>query len=146
VVAPDTLAFPSYDGNGMYLSMGNISATGLVGLLFVDFETPNRIRLQGRASIATDDPLIATFPGAQLVVRVAVTEVWPNCPRYVHTYRKVAPSRYTPIPDVEPPVAGWKRIDILQDALSARDQDAAQRAGGTISIENWMQDVAEGKG
>lgn len=86
VLDPTTIAFPSYDGNGMYLSMGNISATGLVGLLFIDFATPNRLRLQGRASISTSDQLMAEFPGAELVVRIAVTEVWPNCPRYIHTY------------------------------------------------------------
>jgi hypothetical protein len=146
VLDPATLAFPSYDGNGMYLSMGNLSATGRVGLLFVDFETPNRIRLQGRATISADDPLLATFPGAELVVRVAVTAVWPNCPRYVHTYRRVETSRYTPAVDATPPMAEWKRIDILQDALPAKDVGAAERAGGTIGIDTWMRNVAEGRG
>ena len=61
VLDPQTLAFPSYDGNGMFLSMGNVSATGLVGLLFIDFETPNRIRVQGTASVTADDPLLPTF-------------------------------------------------------------------------------------
>jgi uncharacterized protein YecE (DUF72 family) len=47
VVEPGTIAFPSYDGNGMFLSMGNIRATAKVGLLFIDFETPHRLRVQG---------------------------------------------------------------------------------------------------
>jgi predicted pyridoxine 5'-phosphate oxidase superfamily flavin-nucleotide-binding protein len=146
VLDPTTLAFPSYDGNGMFLSMGNVSATGLVGLLFIDFETPNRIRVQGMASVTADDPLLPTFPGAELVVRVAVTEVWPNCPRYIHTYRKAEPSRYTPVAEAEPPMAEWKRIDMLQDALPAKDFGKAEAAGGTISIETWMRNVGDGKG
>ncbi|MDZ4843674.1 MAG: pyridoxamine 5'-phosphate oxidase family protein [Hyphomicrobium aestuarii] len=146
VLDPQTLAFPSYDGNGMFLSMGNVSATGLVGLLFIDFETPNRIRVQGTASVTADDPLLPTFPGAELVVRVAVTEVWPNCPRYIHTYRKDQQSRYTPIAESEPPMAEWKRIDMLQDALPAKDVGKADAVGGTISIETWMRNVGDGKG
>ena len=47
VTVPDskTIAFPSYDGNGMFLSMGNISTNNKVGLLFIDFETPHRVRV-----------------------------------------------------------------------------------------------------
>src|SRR4029450_14141751 len=42
VIDPMTLCFPSYDGNGMYLSTGNILENPHVQLLFVDFENPNR--------------------------------------------------------------------------------------------------------
>lgn len=146
VLDPNSIAFPSYDGNGMFLSMGNISATGLVGLLFIDFETPSRVRVQGRASVSSDDPLLPTFPGAELVVRVAVSEVWPNCPRYVHSMTKVAPSRYTPTGDAEPPMAEWKRIDFLQDALPSKDVGKADQCGGTISIETWKENIGKGKG
>jgi hypothetical protein len=146
VLDAGTIAFPSYDGNGMYLSMGNVSATGLVGLLFIDFETPNRIRVQGRASVSADDPLRDSFPGAELIVRIEVTEVWPNCPRYIHTYKKQAVSRYTPSAGTVPPLAEWKRIDMLQDALPAKDAGRAETAGGTITIESWMKSVGEGKG
>ncbi len=146
VLDPGTIAMPSYDGNGMYLSMGNISATGLVGLLFIDFGTPNRIRVQGRASISATDPLLASFPGAELIVRIAVSEVWPNCPRYIHTYEKTSQSRYTPLATCEAPVAEWKRIDMLQDALPAKDVGKADQAGGTITIDTWMANVGAGKG
>ena len=82
-----TLAFPSYDGNGMFRSLGNLSVQPRVALLFVDFERPARLRVLGRASIDTDDPLIRDFAGAQLVVRVAVELIFPNCPRYIHRMR-----------------------------------------------------------
>ena len=45
VVDERTLAFPNYDGNGMYLSMGNLAATHAVGLLFIDFERQRRLRV-----------------------------------------------------------------------------------------------------
>jgi predicted pyridoxine 5'-phosphate oxidase superfamily flavin-nucleotide-binding protein len=38
VVDPETIVFPSYDGNGMFLSMGNIAAGAKIGMLFIDFE------------------------------------------------------------------------------------------------------------
>lgn len=139
-----TLAFPSYDGNGMFLSLGNLRATAQVGLLFIDFETPNRMRVQGHATVSADDPLLPSFPGAELLVRVALREVWPNCPRYVHRYRKESGSRYAPKAGCEAPLAGWKRIDLLQDDLPAADQGRAAREGGTVSIEQWFDRVARG--
>ena len=83
IVDERTLAFPCYDGNGMYLSMGNVLANPKVGMLFVDFEKPNRLRISGEASIAENDPLLAHYPEAQFIVRVAVTEIFLNCPRYI---------------------------------------------------------------
>ena len=55
---PHTVAFPNYyDGNGMYLSTGNVLVNPHVGLLFIHFEQGNRMRLEGAASIDTDDLL-----------------------------------------------------------------------------------------
>lgn len=146
VLGPTALAFPSYDGNGMFLSAGNAAASGLIGLLFIDFQTPNRLRVQGRASVVADDPLTPTFREAELVIRVEVTEVWPNCPRYVHRYDKVAQSRYVPTEAAPTPMAGWKRVDIMQDALPAKDQGRAADAGGTVTIEEWFGQVGRGEG
>jgi uncharacterized protein len=146
VLDDKTIAFPSYDGNGMFLSMGNIAMTSLVGLLFIDFETPHRIRVQGQASVSATDPLLAEWKEAELVVRVAVTEVWPNCPRYIHPYKKVSQSRYAPTAHVETPMAEWKKIDLLQDALPAKDVGQADKSGGTITIDQWMANVGQGKG
>ena len=116
-----TLAFPSFDGNGMYLSLGNIAQTARVGLLFVDFERPRRMRVNGLAHVSTDDPLLAGYPRAQCVVRVAVTEVFPNCGRYVHRLELVERSRFTPRADCAPPVPDWKRSEWARDVLPAGD-------------------------
>jgi uncharacterized protein len=146
VLDPRTLAFPSYDGNGMFLSMGNIALTSLVGLLFIDFQTPHRLRVQGQATVSATDPLLSSFKDAELVVRVAVTDVWVNCPRYIHTYTKTGQSRYAPTADSDTPLAEWKRIDMLQDALPGKDVGRAEHAGGLISIEQWVENVGKGKG
>lgn len=118
-----TLAFPSYDGNGMYLSAGNVLVNPHVGLLFIDFraERPSRLRVNGRASIDEGDPLLADYPHAQLVVRVGVDHVFPNCPRYIHRMELVERSRFVPEPGAEPPIPDWKRFDWACDVLPADD-------------------------
>jgi uncharacterized protein len=143
-VDPTTLVFPLYDGNGMFYSAGNVVGNGKVGLLFMDFERPNRLRVQGEATVSEDDPLMAQFQEAIMLVRVKVTEAWPNCPRYVHRMQKVQTSRYVPQPKVKTPLAGWKRIDMLQEDLPAKDQGRAPKEGGLISIEDWFGKVAAG--
>jgi predicted pyridoxine 5'-phosphate oxidase superfamily flavin-nucleotide-binding protein len=123
VRVPDerTLAFPNYDGNGMYLSIGNVLRNPFVGLLFVDFERGNRLRVNGHGSIDERDPLMPLYPEAQFVVRVAVTEVFPNCPRYIHRRRLVERSEFVPQADCSTPVPDWKRSDWARDALPAND-------------------------
>jgi uncharacterized protein len=116
-----TIAFPVYDGNGMYLTAGNLLTTKQVGLLFIDFEGRKRMRLNGVASVADDDPLLAEYPEAQLVVRVAATEVFPNCPRYIHEYKLVARSRFVPKAECETPVPQWKRNEWASDVLAEGD-------------------------
>lgn len=123
VLDEGTLAFPSYDGNGMYLSMGNMLANPHVGMLFIDFraERPSRLRVNGRASIDEGDPLSASYPHAQMVVRVSVDRVFPNCPRYIHRMELVERSRFVPVADAEPPIPDWKRFDWACDVLPADD-------------------------
>jgi predicted pyridoxine 5'-phosphate oxidase superfamily flavin-nucleotide-binding protein len=116
-----TIAFPSYDGNGMFLSAGNVLVQPEVGLLFISFERQRRLRLNGTASIDPDDELLAAYPRALLVVRVSVREVFPNCPRYIHRYELVERSRFVPRADAEPPVPDWKRRDWARDVLPAGD-------------------------
>ena len=118
-----TLAFPDYDGNGMYRSWGNVLVNPAVGLLFLDFEVPKRLRVNGSAQIATDDPLRAEFPGAVFIVRVTASMVFPNCPRYLHKMQLVEYSAYAPRPDYAPPVPAWKTFEAFRDALPARDRD-----------------------
>ncbi len=145
VLDSKTLAFPSFDGNGMFLSMGNILANNKIGMLFIDFETPHRIRIHGTASIDQHDPLIAEFHGAQLVVRVAVTEIFINCPRYIHKYQRIATSKYVPQNDCSTPSAQWKRIDAIQDALPERDKNIADALGGAITPEEYGDMLMKGE-
>ena len=112
-----TLAFPCYDGNGMFRSLGNISVNPKVGLLFIDLERARRMRINGRAAIEDDGELVAGFVGAQAVVRVDLTRVFPNCPRYIHRMQLVAYSEYAPAPGTVPPEPDWKRDPAFRDAL-----------------------------
>jgi hypothetical protein len=120
VVAPDELAFPDFDGNGMFLNIGNISVNPGVGLLFIDFEKPKRLRVDGSASVSRDDPLLAHTVGAQLIVRVKVRAIYPNCPRYIPQMQLVEPSIYAPLPGVEPPEPAWKSFADFKDAIHPR--------------------------
>lgn len=117
VVSDDTLAFPSYDGNGMFKSLGNLQVNPSVGMLFIDFETPKRLRVNGTATIVYDDPLCESFEGAQLVVRVQAEHIFPNCPRYIHRMALQEISVYAPAPGVNAPVPAWKQMDAFRDYL-----------------------------
>ena len=123
VLDEQTIAFPNYDGNGMYLSMGNARSHAQVGMLFIDWEDPSRLRLHGEASIDFADPLRQTYPEAQFVVRVRVKEVFPNCPRYIHRYRLEKRSKFVPHAGVHTPFADWKRMDWAADVLPASDHN-----------------------
>jgi predicted pyridoxine 5'-phosphate oxidase superfamily flavin-nucleotide-binding protein len=116
-----TIAFPNYDGNGMYLSAGNARVNPNVGLLFIDLERRRRMRLNGIASQSDHDPLRGEWPEAQFVWRVRATEVFPNCPRYIHQYRLVERSRFVPRAECETPVPAWKTRDWSRDVLPAGD-------------------------
>ncbi len=144
VVDAKTIAFPFYDGNGMFYSWGNIAGNSKVGMLFIDFTAPNRLRVQGTATVDMNDELMLEYVEAQGIVRVTVEGMWPNCPRYVHRYEKVKTSRYVPREAGKTPLAGWKRIDIVQDALAEKDQGKAEQAGGLLSVEEWFGKVAQG--
>ena len=121
VVGPRTLAFPSYDGNGMFKSLGNIVANPHVGLLFIDFESPRRMRVNGRASVREDDPLRAELTGAQLVVRVEADAIFPNCPRYIHKMQMVEHSAFAPCEGHTPPIPDWKRRPEFREVLPPSD-------------------------
>jgi len=140
-----TMLFPCFDGNGMYFSMGNIAATGHVGLLFMDFATPSRLRVQGDATLTDDAAIVAQWPGAQFAVRVDITALITNCPRYIPRMQRLEASRY--VPDTitgAQPIPGWKRIDAIQGVLPRRDQGKADSVGGLISMDEWGEMVAQG--
>jgi len=144
VAGPTTLLFPNYDGNGMFLSMGNVADTADVGFLFIDVEKPNRVRVQARARVCDDDPELVRWPGADLVVRAEITKVFKNCGRYIHRHQRVARSPYVPNARGRVAHPSWKRIDALQDALPPEARERTERAGGPITPEEYDARVAEG--
>jgi hypothetical protein len=142
-VASNEIVFPCYDGNGMFLSMGNVAADPKVALLFLDFERPRRLRVQGFARL-DESAAAAAYPGALFLVRVIPKQIFVNCPRYVHKYARVELSRYTPKDDGSAPLAAWKRLPVVYDTLSADDRAAVEREG-FLSLEEYNAMVEAGK-
>jgi len=138
-----TLIFPSYDGNGMFFSMGNITQNPNIGMLFISFTTPDRRRVQGTASISKDPSLMTHYKEADFVVTVKLSEYWVNCPRYIPKMEKVRDSRYVPRADCETPLAEWKRLDLVQDVIPATDLQKVEQLG-TIQIEEWIEKIKSG--
>jgi predicted pyridoxine 5'-phosphate oxidase superfamily flavin-nucleotide-binding protein len=120
VTAPDELAFPDYDGNGMFKSLGNIAVNPHVGLLFMSFEKPKRLRINGTASVVRDDPLLPLTVGAQMIVRIKARVIFPNCPRYVPTMNLVEESQYAPRPGRDPVEPAWKSFPEFKDLVPPR--------------------------
>lgn len=121
VRSPDELVFPDYDGNGMFRSLGNIAANPHVGLLFIAMdEKPGRLRVNGRAEVVRDDPLIAETPGAQLLVKITPTDIFPNCPRYIPQMTLAAASPYAPAAGEAPLEPRWKSFPDFADVVPPR--------------------------
>lgn len=121
VIAPDLLQFPDYDGNGMFKSLGNIRANGRVGLLFIAMgEKPQRLRVNGLASVLADDAALASVPGAQLIVRVVPEHIFPNCPRYIPNLAAGVGSDYLPREGEAPKEPAWKSFDAFKDVVPPR--------------------------
>lgn len=125
VIDEYTLAFPLYDGNGMYLSAGNVLVNPHVSLLFIDFQRQARLRLHGIAFIQDDDPLLSHWPEAEMVLRVKLREMFPNCPRYIHKMALVEESSFVPKKNCETPAPAWKRLEAVADVLPSRDAHLA---------------------
>jgi uncharacterized protein len=122
VLDEHTLAFPDYDGNGMYRSLGNALVNPHVGLLFLDFEKQKRIRVNGVAQAGEGDALRTEYPDSVFIIRVTAEKIFPNCPRYIHKMQLVEHSVYAPRANYTPPVPAWKGFDVFHDALPARDR------------------------
>ena len=127
VVDEKTIAFPSYDGNGMFMSMGNMSATSKVGILFLNFEEPHRLRLHGTATVHTEDELLNEYHEAELIVRVRVENLFINCPRYIHRFKKIEHSVYVPKQACETPLPDWKMLEPVQEVLSEGDRERVRK-------------------
>ena len=143
IVDSKTLIFPIFNGNGMYFSAGNILKNSEVGLLFISFEKPHRNRVQGKAELKKTKEYTDLYPGSELVVKVTLSEMWQNCPRYIHKYQRVSASKNVPDSEGNFPLATWKRIDGVQDVISQEDKNLAEKAG-LITAEDWMEKIKTG--
>ena len=137
IVAAGTLVFPVYDGNGMFLSLGNISSTANVGMLFIDFSSPRRLRVQGTARVTPNDGRRGSYPGAQYIAEVTADQVFVNCGRYIHKLEEKSLSPHVPDEKGWQPFPAWKRIDLLADSLSEHDRARLTEAGGPISVDEY---------
>jgi hypothetical protein len=143
VVDSKTLIFPIFNGNGMYFSAGNIQKNAAVGMLFISFEQPHRNRVQGIAELKKSKEYTDLYPGSEFIVKVTLSEMWQNCPRYIHKYQKIATSKNVPDFDGNFPLAAWKRIDGVQDVISPQDKKKAEEAG-LITADAWMEKIKSG--
>jgi hypothetical protein len=122
VVGPAELAYPDYDGNGMFASLGNVAVNPKVGLLFIDFERPRRLIVHAEASFSRDDPLMPLTVGAQMIVRLKAGAIYPNCPRYIPKMQFVEPSLYAPRSGEPPVEPAWKSFPEFADAVHPRQK------------------------
>lgn len=125
VTGDSELAWPDYDGNRMYRSLGNIRQSSRVGLLFIAFDgrqfdgSAARMRVNGRATIDERPAALADLPGAKRLIRVAVDHIFPNCPRYIPTMTLVERSEFAPRKGYEPPEPAWKDRPMVKDIFDA---------------------------
>jgi len=145
VLDESTLVFPGFDGNGMFYSLGNIEGQGKVGMLFIDFETPHRIRVQGEAKLVREHALMAEYAEAKYLIFINVTKIWINCPRYIHKYKKLDQSKYVPEPCKVTPIPAWKRLDMVQDAITPEEKVLAEQQG-VIDLNEYENKVRLGEG
>jgi len=144
VVDDKTIAFPSYDGNGMFLTAGNMVGNENVGILLIDFETPFRLRITGCAKRSMDENLLKRYHEAQMVFTVTIERIWINCNRYIHPHKRIETSKYAPKVGKETPFPTWKRIDEVCDVLPFNQSAKVKTEGGKITPEEWMGKIMSG--
>ena len=135
VIADNQLAWPDYDGNRTYRSLGNIRSNSRVGLLFLSTDgtlfdgSAARLRINGCAEIDDSPEALATLPGAKRLVRVTVDHIFPNCPRYIPEMALVEPSVYSPREGHIPPEPEWKSRPHVKDIIDAEKANGGNEPG-----------------
>lgn len=122
VVGRNVVAWPDYDGNRMYRSLGNISRSPRVGLLFIRFDGrlfngAGRLRINGRAEIDDSAEAVDGLPGAKRLVRVTADHIFTNCPRYIPKMAFEEGSIYSPREGHTPPDPAWKSMPFMKDVF-----------------------------
>jgi uncharacterized protein len=95
-VSERRVAFPDYNGNRMFNTLGNITVGPAAGLLFVDFASGRTLQLSGRAGIDWNPQRAASVPGAERMVDLELREVIDNPQGFPLRYQLVGYSRYNP--------------------------------------------------
>lgn len=114
------LLLPCFDGNGMWRSAGNVAGQSKVGLLFIDFESPQRLRIEGTATLTRDPAITRLWPEVAVAMNISVDAAWVNCPRYIPTMQQVAASTDAPEFDRVTPEPDWKSHEALADVVPSR--------------------------
>jgi uncharacterized protein len=132
VVGDNVLAWPDYDGNRMYRSLGNICENPRVGLLFINFDgrlfnAAARLRVNGLAEIDEREEAVAGLVGAKRLIRVVAENIFTNCPRYIPKLQFEERSVHSPREGHTPPDPAWKSMPFVKDIFDReRGPDGAE--------------------
>ena len=132
VLGDNVLAWPDYDGNRMYRSLGNILRNTRVGLLFIRFDgqlfnNAGRLRVNGHAEIDESPQAIASLPGAKRLIRVTAEHIFTNCPRYIPNLAQGEASVYVPRQGYTPPDPPWKSMPFVKDIFDAEGRSEGEQ-------------------
>ena len=114
ILGKNLVEWQDYDGNRMYRTLGNISENNKVTLLFIDLEKPEKkevpdyptkLRILGNAKII--------IRKNKVFIRVKISFVFPNCPRYLPNYKFISPSTYL----LKKKVPQWKKRNYIKEIL-----------------------------
>lgn len=78
IVDPRRIAFPDYNGNSMFNTLGNLMVNPKAGLLFIDFDGGRTLQLSGFASIDWNPERVRSFAGAERIVDFELAKVIDN--------------------------------------------------------------------
>jgi hypothetical protein len=81
---------------------------------------PQRLRVNGDATVSRQDSLLLQTVGAQLIIRVTVQAIFPNCPRYIPAMQLIEPSMYAPRSGCTAPEPAWKGFADFKDHVHPR--------------------------
>ncbi len=130
-----TLAWPDYDGNRMYRSLGSIQENARVDLLFIRFggaesKGEARLRINGRAEIDESAEAIAGLPCAKRLIRVTADHIFLNCPRYIPELAMERGLIHAPRERHLPPEPPWKARPMVKDLFDRERETKEGRRSG----------------
>ena len=110
----NSIEWEDYDGNRMYRTLGNINHNNKISLLFIDLEKPEKkeipdyptkLRILGNARIV--------HIKKKRIISVKISYVFPNCPRYLPSFKFISPSTYL----LKKKVPEWKKRNYIKKIL-----------------------------